>query len=246
MFGIRKREDLQAVAVVVALVIGYQYSSLKADVEIARVTAELTVLQQERVSVEAIAQRNDSLQSELSGVKGELRAEVSRRQEVVTQIVEESADTVFAIRSLRRTSEIADRFADVYPEITAAPWGVQDVYFEDLDMELEMIMIHSAAMDQFMIEHERARALRLQVDTLQTMVQLQDSVQVLSDSILVLESQTRSAFEGAYNNVFDRYTDLNGRYVNKVAKPKFGINVPTLGTIIAAGAVGLLIGNQDE
>ena len=178
---------LAAVAVVIALVIGYQYSSLKADVEIARITAELTVLQQERVSVEAIAQRNDSLRLELSGVQGELRAEVSRRQEVVTQIAEQSADTVFAIRSLRKTAEIAVRFADTYPEITAAPWGVEDIFFEDLDVELEMVMIHSAAMDQFMIEHERARALRLQVDTLQTMVQLQDSVQFLSDSILVLD-----------------------------------------------------------
>jgi len=233
-------------AVVAAAVIGFQYSSLRAAVELERVRTELAVVQAQRESVEALAQRNDSLQLVLSNVRGQLDAEVDRREDAVRRLEQQRADTIWALQSLRQTSDIAAEFARTFPEVTAAPWGIQEVAFADRGgVELEMVMFHTSILDQFLQEHADMVSFRAQRDTLQSVVVLQDSIRTLSDSIFTLERITRTSFEGAYNDVFDQYTDLNLRYQDEVAKPRFGVNVPTFGTIIAAGAVGLLIGNRE-
>ena len=233
---------IAAIVAALALGAGVMYARLKADVEIARVTAERDVLREERRSVEALARRNDSLQGVLGEVRVQLQTEATRRRNVVDQLEEARVDTVLGIRSLRTTSEIADRFARTFPEVTAAPWGIEEVYIADRDVSLEMVMIHISALDQFMVEHENALSFQTQVDTLRTVVELQDSITTLGDSIFVLERQTRVAYVEAYDNVFGRYEDLNARYLSELRKPRFGINLPTFGVILGSAAVGFAIG----
>ena len=221
--------------------VGYLYAKGRADEEIARVTAERDYLRAEKETIEALVARNDSLKDELLSARLDILSRVDHLQDIVDSLELLRDEERLTVRKLRRTEDLQKKFVETFPEVASSDWGIHEIYNEEFDISIEYISIPSRFIETFIIQHDEAKNLLAQRDTLQTMANLQRQVNVLSDSVITLETASRTAYQEGYNEAFIVYEDVVDRYVKELEKPQFSFSAANIGLLLGSFAVGVAV-----
>ena len=96
------------------------------------------------------------------------------------------------------------------------------------------------AAETFVIQQDTMNTYKAQNDYYKKDEALYNGIIDLKDMVLDLEAQKSAAFHDEYVKVFDKYEDVNGRYIKLLETPRFKFG--GLGMTIGAGILGLAIG----
>ncbi|UCC84767.1 MAG: hypothetical protein JSW46_07560 [Gemmatimonadota bacterium] len=200
-------------------------------------------MREDRSRIENLVAQNDSLERELDEVRITMLEEVYQLKGVVDSLEITRRTEQLSVRKLRTSGETAQKFAEVFSEVAGASnWGVHEIYDEENDIEIEYISIPSMFIETFIIDHQNAKSLLEQRSTLQSIVQLQDSVLVLSDSMQALELANRTAYREGYEAAFGIYEKTVDDYVAELKKPAFDVDLGSVGLLVGSFAIGVLVG----
>lgn len=213
--------------------------------EIQRARLEMHQLRASRDSIQAIASLKDSLQSLLGNQVKQLHSEANRLRVEVQELEQERKKNQLTVRSISKKEELQNRLVKTFPEMAQSDWGVTEVYNEENDVGVEYLLIPLWFSETFIIDHQRAESYLKQRDKLFALDELHQQVDVLQDSLLLLERQKAQAYQSGYDDAYAKYEDINGKYVNLLEKPPaVNLGFPKWGIIGASVGAGLLVGSQ--
>ncbi|MDR8389613.1 hypothetical protein NC796_00600 [Aliifodinibius sp. S!AR15-10] len=213
--------------------------------EIQRAQLEMQQLRASRDSIKAIAALKDSLQSMLSQEVKQLQSEANRLRGEVQNLEEQRKEDQLTVRTIRKKEELQNRLVKTFPEMAQSDWGVTDVYNEEHDVSVEYLLVPLWFSETFIIDHQNSESYKKQRDKLFAVDSLHQQVDVLQDSLFVLERQKAEAYKTGYDDAYSKYEDLNEKYINLLEKPpSVNLGLPKWGVIGASVGAGVLIGTQ--
>lgn len=226
------------IAVVLALAVAHLWTRLSSAEAIVRAETEARMLTEQRDSILSVVARNDSLQRELGLVRSTLEAEADFLRARIAALEAERVETQLTVRRLQRTNELQARFAATFPEMAASNWGVTEVVDEVEGVGIEYLMVPLWFSETFLIDHENSKAYQAQTEAFSSLVNVQDRVVILQDSVLALERRNREAYQLGYDNAFTLYQNLNREHIELLRQPRISLGIPG-GLLTAAGTFGL-------
>lgn len=215
--------------------------------EILRAKREREELRAQRDSILTLVARKDSMQKQLQIQVDTLKTETAYLRNKVDSLEEKRQEEQLAVRFIRREEDLQQKFKETFPEMAYSDWGITEVYNEEEDVSLRYLSIPLWFSETFIIDHQNAESYREQRDKLLQVDSLQQRMVTLKDSLFLLETQKRLAYETGYNDAYAKYDSLNQKYIDLLQKPpQIKVGWPNWGTIIGATAVGTLVGTQIE
>ena len=211
--------------------------------EIHRVQLEAATLRAQRDSIRAVAELRDSLRTVLGRAADSLdqRTDFLRERVAAIEAGREAAER--AVWHLRTSDETEREFRQAYPEF--APSLRMTEYQPDPEIPaLRYVMLPANTAKSFIVYRLRADSLELTRDALQHIVALRDSVIGLKDSIITLTRLNETTFRVGYDSAFAGFERRQEDYIKLAQQPRFGFNMPTVGTVAGALAVGFLVGSR--
>ncbi len=91
------------------------------------------------------------------------------------------------------------------------------------------------------LNRQNAQSYLAQRDTLLSLDSLNQVVITLQDSVIMLETLNRKAFEEGFNVALMRYDELSDEYISELKKGKVSLEWSIVGAV-AAGVTGVFIG----
>lgn len=192
-------------------------------------------------SLQTVVAYRDSMekiiQTQIASNKNEAE---TLRQEVKTLESERQAKQ-FTVRSLHKKSDLQAKFTETFPEIANSDWGVTDVLNEKYGVSIEYLLVPLWFGETFIIDHNNSKLYQAQKNKLVLVDSLNQYVISLQDSVLVLEKLNRQAYQNGFNTAYERYQDLNDKYIDELEKGKINWTLQAAG-FIGGGVLGVLIG----
>jgi hypothetical protein len=168
--------------------------------------------------------------------------EADSLKDKVSQLEEERKGAQLSVRKLRKDEDLQKKFIDTFPEIAGSDWGIQDVYNEEVDLEIQYLLVPLWFSETFIIDHQNSKSYKEQTGLLHSVDSLRLNVIALQDTVLRLEKEKSGAYRTGYNSAYTEYTKLNEDYIKELRKPDFGL--PQWTAIVGGIGVGFLIGDR--
>ena len=240
------RNTLVSVVILLALglvfAVGFLWANGRAQKEIGRVEAQREQLEEQRVMIQSLATKNDSLQREMDVERVRLTQEVDQREAVIDSLESEQQVQGLTVRRLRTTEALAEKFESTFPEIADTDWGVHEVYNEEFGVAIEYASVPSRTLETFIVEHQRLQLTLEEIDTLKSIVSLEKRISEVTDSMLTLERSSRTAFQQGYDSAYVAYGDVSAKYIAELQKPDFKLTLGNMGLLVATLVAGYGLG----
>lgn len=213
--------------------------------EIQRAEMEMQQMRSSRDSLKAVVSLKDSLQSMLGREVQQLQSETNRLRGEVDELEEERKKNQLTVRSIRKKEDLQNRLETTFPEMARSDWGVREVYNEENDIGVEYLLVPLWFSETFIIDHQNSESYKKQRDKLFAVDSLHQQVNVLKDSLFVLEREKAEAFETGYDEAYAKYEGLNEKYIELLEQPpSVNLGFPKWGMIGASVGAGVLLGSQ--
>ncbi len=229
-------------AVTVMLALSWITARYVDQEEIRRAERERAEMKAMRDSLYAVVAVKDSMQKILQRDIEVLRSEANTLRDQVHLLEQIRASQQLSVRNIRKKEDLQARLRETFPEMAYSRWGVTEV-FDESGVGIEYLLVPLWFSETFIIDHQNAQNYLKQRDKLLELDSLQVAVDVLQDSLLVLEREKSLAYRAGFDDAFAKYDTLSQRYIQLLKKPpqiKFGL--PQLGAVVAGTAVGLATG----
>jgi len=208
--------------VVLLLLVCYLLTRFQNQNEIARVKEEVSSLEREKDSIQAVLATNAVMQQSLALTREDKEAEVTVLRDYVDLLERQRQESALTVRRIRKTSDLQARLDLTFPEMARSNWGFTTIPFEPGDtLGLEYFLIPAWFTETFIIDHENAESWREQKDKLLAVDSLRVQVAALQDSIATLHALNTFALQTGYDNASSEYRDMSTRYIAELRKPRF-------------------------
>lgn len=187
--------------------------------EIARAKNEMLRMKASRDSIQALVAMKDSMQTQLKEQVRTLQDQADVLRNQVDLLEEQRKEQQLSVRNLRKKQDLQNKFQETFPAIAHSDWGVTEVVNEDTGLGIEYLMVPLWFSETFIIDHQNALSYKQQRDKLEQVDSLQQHTIALKDSILVLESEKRMAYQDGYYDAYAKYENLNSKYIDLLEKP---------------------------
>ena len=232
--------------VVLLLLVCYLLTRFQNQDEIARVKEEVSSLEREKDSIQAVLATNAVIQQSLALTREDKEAEVTVLRDYVDLLERQRQESALTVRRIRKTSDLQARLDLTFPEMARSNWGLTTIPFEPGDtLGLEYFLIPAWFTETFIIDHENAEFWREQKDKLLAVDSLRVQVAALQDSIATLFTLNTLALQTGYDNASSEYRDMSTRYIAELRKPRFSLG-STVGLCLGAAGVGVVIGTLTQ
>ena len=238
---------LVVLVIAVALALGFTYISTRYmnQEEIQQAKMDWARMKSERDSIYAFASAKDVLQGLLKTQVSELQAERSVLRAQRDSLERVRVDQQLGVRRLRKQEELLDKLKEAFPPVKLS-MRADSIFDRENNEWLTYFSVPLWFSETFVIEHQNATNYLKQVNKLLLVDSLGKRVDVLKDSVFLLEHQKEEAFRIGYDSAYAQYGVLNEKYIKELSRPRFDLNFPTVGTIIGSAAVGLILGSEIE
>lgn len=229
------------VAVLALIALAFVSARFADQKEILRVTAEMDQLRADRSMLEEKIRGLDEEKRQLNDKIAAKDSEIAGNEQEIARLQKANDEARLNVRRLRTSDQEVKAFAAAFPGIAAAKnFGATDIYDDRERVTLPYLCVPLAAAETFVIQQNTMNTYKAQIDNYTKNEALYDGVIELKDMVLDLETQKSAAFHDEYVKVFDKYEDVNGRYIKLLETPRFKFG--GLGMTIGAGILGLAIG----
>jgi hypothetical protein len=147
-----------------------------------------------------------------------------------------------AVRELRTSSDLEKQFMDAFPEVKMS-MKITSIPVEDAPgLTVQYISVPLRFAETFLIDHQNSSYYKQQRDKLWQLDTLQQQTIALHRKITRLEEEKSAAYKQGYDSAYEKYTELNTKYIELLRKPpqvKFGL--PQVG-VLAIGAAASFAG----
>ncbi len=229
----RKLAAALVIALVVAVVLGaVVYGNRRA---IARAQAEAVTLASQRDSLLAFVAGHRADRAVLVRERAARETAIAALRDSVTAFEQVRARAQLAVRQIRTTGALMDRFRATFPVLGDSAAGLTTVPLEPGDtVGIEYLMVPAWFAETFIIDHANAASWREQRHPLLALDSLNGTVALLQDSIVRLAQAEALAFRAGYDSAYGQYRSLNARYIAELRRPRLRVG-SALGFILGAG-----------
>ena len=124
MADARILRTMTVAVVVLLLVVCYLITRIQNQHEIARVKGQVSRLEGERDSIQAVVAANVSVQETLTLTREHKEAEVNVLRDYVDLLEQRRSESALTVRRIRKTSDLQVRLDSTFPEIPSVTLGV--------------------------------------------------------------------------------------------------------------------------
>ena len=234
-----------ALLVVLIVAVTHLWTRLGNQREIERLRAEADEMRELRDTVFAAVRLRDSVQIVLMGRVAELTAAADRMRDQVAEMERERRASQLAVHALDSEDALQAEFASTYPEL--APRFRRTALRPDPQSpELQYGMVPVWGFAAFVTYRRNADSYQRQADSLQQLDVVNQQAIAYKDTLFKLEHANRQAFQLAFDTTHARYMDLNERFRQHLAQPRFGLNVPRWPILLLTLGGGVYLGSRIE
>jgi hypothetical protein len=235
---------VSAFALSLTLALTYITGRYRNREEIHRAQLEAQRLRTMRDSMLIAVALRDSVQKSLQLEVGELRRSSDAMRDEVATLERQRQANQLSVRQLRSSDALHAKLMQAFPE-NAEKFRVIEVRDPENDVDLEYLMVPVWFSETFVIDHQNALSWLAQRDKLLSVDSLRIRTIGLQDSVLSLERLNRLAFQTGFDSAFNRYEDLNQRYVHLLERPpQVKLGIPKWQMLLLTAAGGVALGTQ--
>ena len=228
------------IAVVIVILFAYFGGLWQNKEKIHQIELEKERLHSYSDSLYTVVSYRDSIEKMLKDQIMTHKIEAEGLREKVVTLEEERKENQIDVRRMRKEKDLLEKFEKTFPEIALSDWGVTEIVNEN-GFENKFLVLPLWFNETFIIDHQNALSYLAQRDTLIQLDSLNQVVITLQDSVIILETLNRKAFEEGFNVALMRYDELSDEYISELKKGKVSLEWSIVG-VAAAGVAGVFIG----
>ena len=191
-------------------------------------------------SLYTVVSYRDSIEKMLKDQVISHKEDAEGLREKVETMEEERKEKQINVRRLSNEKDLLKKFEKTFPEVAQSDWGVTEIVNEN-GFENKFLVIPLWFNETFIIDHQNSLSYLAQRDTLLQLDSMNQVIITLQDSVIILETLNRKAFEEGFNVALVRYDELSDEYKNELKKGKVSLEWSLVGAA-AVGVAGVFIG----
>ncbi len=232
------------VAVILLVAFAYFGGLWQNKEKIHQAELELEKLRSTKDSLETVVAYRDSLERIIGERIEEHKELADQLRSEVYQLEDKRKEDQLSIRLLDSRYELENKFIGTFPEYAAA-MRITEFYNEEENIELLYLSLPLFVGEDFILYYQNSNSYEEQRDKLLSLDTLNQVVIFLQDSIIVLETMNRKAYEKGFNSSVALYESLSEKYIDELSKGKIEFGWSIAGMVVT-GAAGYYFGNKTK